>query len=234
MKKPPLFLAAFANSNDSWLDALSQEESRMRNTLAPLHDQGRIEYLSIGSTSVDDIYKNFNRYHNRIIAFHFAGHSGASLLELIDQDHRAANLALLMGMQEHLHLVVLNGCANQAQVEALLDAGVKVVIATSSAINDAWAAVFSGQFYEALQSGKTIEQSFKTAISYLEERHQFNRAQVQMRGIKRNNDRKPVLPWGLYCASEEDLNWKLPEERFSREAIGGVPRLSGGSPPSSM
>jgi hypothetical protein len=66
MGTAPLFLAAFANSNRDWLEALSTEESRLRNTLAPLHDQRRIEFLSIGSTSVDDIYRNFNRFHNRI------------------------------------------------------------------------------------------------------------------------------------------------------------------------
>lgn len=101
MNKAPIFLAAFANNSASWLHALSEEESQLRNTLAPLHDQHRIEYLSIGSTSVDDIYRNFNRYHNRIIAFHFAGHSDDSVLELVDQQHRASNLATLMGIVLH-------------------------------------------------------------------------------------------------------------------------------------
>jgi hypothetical protein len=219
MKTAPLFLAAFANSNDSWLNTLSQEEGTLRNVLGPLHDQGRIEYLSIGSTSVDDIYKNFNRYHNRIIAFHFAGHSSASLLELVGQQHRAANLALLMGMQKHLHLVVLNGCANKEQVAALLKAGVKAVIATSSAIKDTWAAVFSEQFYEALKSGKTIALSFDTAISFLQEKHQFDPAQAQMRGIKTDGNQDAILPWGLYCSEADHLNWKLPEEQFSEEAV---------------
>ena len=219
MRKAPLFLAAFANSNDAWLDSLSKEEGQLRNILAPLHDQGQIEFLSIGSTSVDDIYKNFNRFHNRIIAFHFAGHSSASLLELVGQNHRAANLALLMGMQDNLHLVVLNGCANKEQVEGLLKAGVKVVVATSSAINDTWAAVFSGQFYEALKSGKTIAQAFDTALSYLEEKNQFDRTQARMRGIAFRMDQEPPLPWGLYGASEDDLNWTLPQETFSKEAV---------------
>ncbi|MFZ4428612.1 MAG: CHAT domain-containing protein [Saprospiraceae bacterium] len=219
MRKAPLFLAAFANSNDAWLDSLSKEEGQLRNTLGPLHDQRQIEFLSIGSTSVDDIYKNFNRFHNRIIAFHFAGHSSASLLELVGQNHRAANLALLMGMQDNLHLVVLNGCANKEQVEGLLKAGVKVVVATSSAINDTWAAVFSGQFYEALKSGKTIAQAFDTALSYLEEKNQFDRTQARMRGIAFRMDQEPPLPWGLYGASEDDLNWTLPQETFSKEAV---------------
>ena len=219
MGTAPLFLAAFANSNRDWLEALSTEESQLRNTLAPLHDQRRIEFLSIGSTSVDDIYRNFNRFHNRIIAFHFAGHSSANLLELVGQTHRAANLALLMGMQDNLHLVVLNGCANEAQVKGLLGAGVKVVVATSSAIKDAWASIFSGQFYEALRSGKTIAQAFDTALSYLEENNQFDRTQARMRGPISENEPEPLLPWGLYYRSEDDLNWSLPQEHFPEKDL---------------
>lgn len=219
MNKAPIFLAAFANNSAAWLHALSEEESQLRNTLAPLHDQHRIEYLSIGSTSVDDIYRNFNRYHNRIIAFHFAGHSNASVLELVDQQHRATNLATLMGMQKYLHLVVLNGCANKAQVKGLLEAGVKVVVATSVGIQDIMATVFSGQFYGALVSGKTIEEAFKTATGYLEEKHQINKAAAQVRDIGFAQGDEPMVPWELYSIDANDLRWTLPEARFTKEAV---------------
>ncbi len=226
MRQPPLFLLAFANHRDAWLQALSEEERRLRQILSSLHDQQRIELLSLGSTSVDDIYKAFNRYHNRIALFHFGGHSGMNFIHLVDQAHRATNLALLMGMQDHLHIVVLNGCANREQVITLLAAGIKVVIATSKEINDQWAAVFAIQFYEALASGKNIRASFYTAIGYLEEKIGFDRSQlregtvaVTRAGRQGELKEDEVLPWGLYSLDEKVLNWAISTETFDQQVI---------------
>jgi hypothetical protein len=117
MTKPPLFLAAFANSEDSWLPNLIQEEQNVRATLSVLHDANRTEFLVLGRIGIDDIYREFNRFYGRIQVFHFSGHTDSRFLELVDQSHRASSLANLIRMERQLKLVVLNGYSNDEQVQ---------------------------------------------------------------------------------------------------------------------
>ena len=73
----------------------------------------------------------------------------------------AGGLAKMLGLSEQLQLIFLNGCATQGQVKALLDAGVKAVIATAAPINDAMATDFAGQFYSTLAAGRIDRQGVR-------------------------------------------------------------------------
>ena len=73
-RNPPLFLFAFSDSKERYLEQLSLEERELRNLHESLEDQHRIRFKSIGSTTYDDIYHTFNRYHNEIALFHYGGH----------------------------------------------------------------------------------------------------------------------------------------------------------------
>lgn len=211
MKTPkPVVLFALANDAQKSL-RLEEEESAARTALATAHDQSRIEYHNLGMTTLDDIYRNFNRFHNRIAIFHYCGHSDAEFLELSDQKARAAGLSTLMGMQKNLQLVFLNGCGNKQQLDELFDKGVKAVIATSAPIEDQKAQDFSKQFYEALAAGKSIRDAFDTAASFL--KHQAPDLEVTTRGIKLMKEEED-FPWGLYAHPDQetvDLDWTLPE-----------------------
>lgn len=221
MKQAPLCLLAFANDHDAYLQALDEEERKIRAALSHLHDQRILEVLSLGSTSLDDMYKHFNRFHNRIVLFHFGGHSDSGFLKLSDQNHRAANLAALMGMNDELSLVVLNGCSNKAQVTALLKSGVKAVVATSHPLIDEQALIFTEQFYNALVGGKNIQEAFDTAINYLEQTTQLTADKIQ----KATRDTLDgffaeaidTIPYGLFSATDADLQWTLPSTPFPNE-----------------
>ena len=218
MQRTPVFLFAFANQQDKYLDALKGEERAIRDCLSGLHDQQRIEFLSLGSTSLEDVYSTFHRYHNRIAVFHYGGHSNSKALLLEGGTTRAANLATLMGMQDGLHLVVLNGCSNQAQAQILLDAGVKVVIGTSCPIDDDKAGLFAEQFYKGLAGRKNIQQSFDVAVSFLSDKRGVEADQIY-RGLDLPAGTR--VPWGLYYKNEEDLLWTVPgspAERLGAEA----------------
>ena len=65
----PTLLFAFANDEKHALQ-LGQEERAIRESLQHLHDNKNIEYHLLGMTTLDDIYKSFNRFHNRIHIFH--------------------------------------------------------------------------------------------------------------------------------------------------------------------
>lgn len=207
--KNPLFLFAFANDTSQSL-RLKEEERLIRDILAPAHDQNRIEYLSLGNTTVDDVYKTFNRFHDRIHLFQYSGHSEASFLELEDAQARAASLSTLMGMQKNLKLVILNGCSNKSQVDTLFEKGVKVVIATSAAINDAKALQFSKYFYQAFINRKTIREAFDTAIS----RMQNDAPDLKVfRGLYSRDEENKEIAWKLYSVKDEYLNWVLPQPK---------------------
>lgn len=93
---------------------LEEEERNIRNLFASAHDEGRIEFISLGSTSIDDIYLTINRFHTRNLAiFHFSGHSNSQVLQLEDTVLRSQSLSKLLGSEPELKLVFLNGCANR-------------------------------------------------------------------------------------------------------------------------
>lgn len=77
---PPIFLFAFANDHQRALK-LEEEERAIRELLQGCHDSRKIEYHSLSAASLDDIYKAFNRFHNRIHLFHYGGHSDHAFLE---------------------------------------------------------------------------------------------------------------------------------------------------------
>lgn len=220
MPKPkPIFLFAFANDEAHSLK-LSEEERSLRETLATAHDQGRIECMQLSHASLDDIFRTFNRFHNRIALFHFGGHSGAQFLNLQDTNARASSLSTLIGMQRNLQLVFLNGCGNYEQVQVLFEKGVKAVIATNAPIDDHRAFQFSSQFYYALAAGKPLLEAFNTAAAFVQNDSpelaiswgfDLDLEAATERSIKLEVDStEDGLPWGLYTQSDADLEWKLP------------------------
>lgn len=228
----PVFLFAFANSADRYLAELSEEERAARERLQHAHDNGQLEFMSMGSTNLDDIFRAFNRFHNRIALFHYGGHSDHGFLELTDRQARAAGLARLMGMQENLRLVFLNGCSNQAQVSALLESGVPAVIATSAPVDDQKARLLARQFYEALAGGKSIRQAFETAAAYAT--NDAPELEIRFRAASfEGAEETSAFPWGLYAGDESALDWALPQavpssspEDFEKEVELGLPDVN--------
>ncbi len=213
--KKPIVLLALANDVDKSL-RLEEEETAVRTALTAAHDQNRIEYHSLSLTTLDEIYRAFNRFHNRIAVFHYGGHSDAEFLKLHDRNARASGLSVLMGMQRELKLVFLNGCANQQHLTELFDQGVRVVIATRAAIDDSRATALATQFYEALAAGKTIREAFDTATSYLE--HDPAEEPTASRGLL--DEEADAFPWDLYtnpAHDDADLTWCLPDPVEPRE-----------------
>lgn len=206
-RETPVILYAFANDPTRPL-RLADEERAIRKAFANARDNRQVVCQPLGHTTLEDIYYNFNRYHNRITIFHYGGHSDQQFLNLEDVNSRAGSLSRLIGMQKELKLVFLNGCGNQAHVDALFKQGVKAVIATSTSIEDQRAQQFAHQFYNALANGKSIIMAFETAASFMG--HQDPDVSIEYRGIVLGHKEKDQLPWGLYAQKEADLEWVLP------------------------
>lgn len=219
----PLIFLTFANDTDAHL-ALLKEESRM--LYRALEELERKEYIKIHreeSAEARDIFAGFARYKDQVAIFHYGGHANGTHLRLEEGAGDARGLATLLGEQENLKLVFLNGCSSKGQVQTLFDAGVKAVIATSVPIEDRKATEFAERFYEALAHKRSIGQAFKLAQAFLTTRYgdavearfrDFVMADftAMMNEEKGNDD----LPWALYIQDEyreEILNYKLPYYR---------------------
>lgn len=215
MTSLPLFLFAFAQSAaDAQLEQLRAEEQGIRKALQQARDARRIDYEFLGNTTLDELYAQLNRFHNRLAIFHFSGHSNNQLLALQDKPTRAGNLSTVLGMQNQLMLVFLNGCANAQQVQELWDKGCKVIIATQAKVEDTAAMQFSLAFYQALKEGKTLREAFDTAKSQLSDQAGGKQSLALYRTpVAGDQVEKQGFPWGLYVreADEALLDWTLPD-----------------------
>jgi hypothetical protein len=217
----PVIVLAFANDRDDYLPMINRERKSIFKALQTHDDQNVIKVLREESTSVEDIFDILNYYRGRVAIFHYGGHAGCSHLQLEtmtgdSQRADARGLAPLMGQQEALQLVFLNGCATKKQVQLLLSAGVPAVIATSVPIEDGKAVEFAEQFYKALASHTSIKKAFETAAAFMRTKFAQAREIGMHRGVSWEGKEKTAnleLPWGLYIHPDKSgaLKWKLPE-----------------------
>ncbi|MEL6673349.1 MAG: CHAT domain-containing protein [Bacteroidota bacterium] len=215
MSLKPVIFISFANDKDEYLLNLQKEEDNIYGALQHAHDAGFIEIYNRGRATLDDIFTQFTRYRDRVVIFHYGGHANGSTLRLEDHDADSSGLAQLMGQQQNLKLVFLNGCSTQGQVQTLLNYGVKAVIATSVPIQDDKAVAFSTQFYKSLAAKATIKHAFEEAVSRLVAENEVAADTIKVhRDIMFDweaKDGAPAeMPWGLYVKDESALSWKLP------------------------
>jgi formylglycine-generating enzyme required for sulfatase activity len=205
--RPVIFLA-FANSSERPLPYLGQECNQLTAILEAAEKEGICELVVRPYATVVQILDTFEAapYQGRMAVFHYAGH--ADSYRLLVQDAagapafaHAGGLAAFLAHQQGLGLVFLNGCATQAQAQALLDAGVHVVIATSQAIVDRVATEFAVRFYTALARLDPIATAFAKAQAAVQTVHGDDR-----RSLYRPNTPAAVAaegwPWHLHQQDE--------------------------------
>ncbi|UCH94965.1 MAG: CHAT domain-containing protein [Candidatus Aminicenantes bacterium] len=221
----PVIVLTFANDRDNYLEMIKREK---RDILRAFRDHPVGNFVQVeheGDAALDDIFYYFDTHKDKIVIFHYGGHaSGTHLqLEMISgrsQQVKAEPLARVMGLQEELQLVFLNGCATRKQVGLLLDSGVKAVIATSVPIDDSMASEFAVQFYTSLASGRDIEGAFNMAKAKVTAPEGSSR-EIKIysaRDVNWQEKETPATdpePWGLYYAEAHKnvLKWKLPPYR---------------------
>lgn len=221
MTTQPVILLTFSNHPDDYLEKIVSEQKAIKQALLDFVDNNYIEVRDVQHASTEEVFYLVNRYHQRLHIFHYGGHANQQSLQLekeigIVQMANAQGIAGLLGTQQQLKLVFLNGCATSGQVKTLLDAGVPAVIATRVSIEDQAAQQFSRQFYQALATGSTIAESFRKAKAYLEtikskwEIHDIGTT----RNIRLEKGKAEIIPWGLYFrpGREDVLHWTLPTE----------------------
>jgi hypothetical protein len=216
-----VILLAFSNDHEKYLPDIVEEQKAIKSLLLDHADKNYLHVRDIQRASTEELFYLINRYHNQVVLLHYAGHADGEGLQLekeigIVQVANAKGIAGLLGTQQKLKLVFLNGCATRGQVQVLLDKGVPAVIATSVKVNDDQAKQFATQFYQALVNGQTLRDAFLKAKAFLE----TGQSPPAIADIGRGPDMEAMLkkdkklPWGVYFKAGEEgiLNWRLPAE----------------------
>ncbi|GJM35933.1 MAG: hypothetical protein DHS20C18_49340 [Saprospiraceae bacterium] len=219
MDKPVIF-TAFANPKDD-LRQLKEEESALIDLFTPLADADKVFFSNLPNVKIEKLYQHINRFHRRILIFHYGGHADDHLLMLDDNPNYAEGLALALARQNKNLLIFLNGCSTKAQVEKLIEAGASAVIATTAKIKDGLSRAFAEEFYRLLIQGKTLELAFDLAkAKALGMAGAENLAFKVMRGILFLEEEEEVIfPWVLYVKYEDQLQWKLEEDYFNPDYL---------------
>lgn len=174
----PVILLAFANDRADSADRtarylqLPQEKTRIREALAKAEWRG-IELEVVTNATPSGLFDRLGEVNDRVIGVHFGGHATDEGLALEDADGRPrllrhGGLARRIGGLPQLRWVFLNGCGTKPHVEAIHRFAQVPVIATSTAIRDDAAVVFSRRFYFALAHEATLEDAFERAESEME------------------------------------------------------------------
>ena len=219
---PATILLVFANdwANGRHLRSLLEEGKAIEKAIAPLVESGMLEVPPpIHNATVDDVIGVFRerRYRDRIRVFHFGGHASASKLMFEGEagenvEARATGLAGYLGRQRGLVLVFLNGCCTEPQVRLLRAAGIKAVVATTSAIMDTVAAEFAKAFYAELAT-RPLRDAFDTAVQAVRLRWGDEPRTVTRDVVSEDEALEPPRwPWVLDCDPAYEA-WALDSER---------------------
>lgn len=206
-----LFLA-YANNPKNPLEHLLHENEEVYKSLSPgMRDQHYLIHREVYATPQNIAY-HLIEFREQIVFFSYSGHANQEALIFHKEKGYSQGIAELLGLCPNLKGVFLNGCSTKAQVKKLQEAGVPLVIATSTSVNDKTATDVGISFYQALAEKNTLDEAFKAAKAValsLKNNITFNffRDVISVGGEDLNE-------WGMYVhpEKEEVLNWKLPQK----------------------
>jgi hypothetical protein len=214
-RREPAVLLAFSDVSAAQpLRNLAREEREIRAKLEPLVDDGKLELDTLWNATADGVVNELrkDRFRGRFRVFHFGGHAGEDTLLLANDAGEpvlghARGMADYLGSRDGLELVVLNGCCTRAQVERLVGAGVKAVVATRRAIMDDVAASFAAHFYAELVT-QPLGVAFDNAAAAVRGKHGEDPRKLVDTAREKPGDWNQEPPWVLSC-TEELKKWLL-------------------------
>ncbi|HEX2535499.1 MAG TPA: CHAT domain-containing protein, partial [Chitinophagaceae bacterium] len=220
-------ILAYANDQENSLKWLADEFKTISDYFRD-NNTGEVDIIPLPDATLDDIRSVLQnpKVADDIILFHFSGHADPGKLFFHhEQGGRADGIAGMLSVIPSLQFVFLNGCATRDQVAALHAAGVKAVIATSRAVNDAQAAKLSKTFYASLCRHMPLGKSFDKAKGYTAAESDFTRFLPQAsRSLGLDEAEGTDVPWGIYYhpeldpAGRQDVeDWIFPEHGIVAE-----------------
>lgn len=235
----PAVLLAFANDwsdRNRHLRSLRAEGKAIGKALVPLVKVGLEVLPVVHDATLADVLDEFREHHDQIRVFHFGGHATASTL-LFEDDAgtptaaHASSLADFLGEQPGLVLVFLNGCCTEPQVKRLRAAGVKAVVATTRAIQDAVASEFARAFYAEL-AVRPLQSAFDTAVHAVQTHWGDDPCAITREVVSAGDEttaaseQTPTWPWMIDCDPAYET-WMLRAELDQTARRTGQARLLG-------
>ena len=223
----PIIYLAFADSRKD-LDGLKGERRKIYDAIRDASKKQSQYFESDGDSEMDFDYlvKELQEEVSidQLAVFHYGGHAGEGKLILASDDGKedptdVQTFAGLFNKFKNLHLVFLNGCSSETLVNALLDVGIPLVIASNRSIPDAPAARFAELFYREISQGVSIRSAFETARKILEKDFGYGNPDEQDRAMGRRRETEESSEdgffWGLYQRGGQQnaiLKWQRDED----------------------
>ncbi|MFK7948929.1 MAG: CHAT domain-containing protein [Saprospiraceae bacterium] len=231
-QKTPIALIIFSNDLDNYLPNIETERKIIEEALEHYYDTNRLKVITRSSVSLAELFRLFNKYSNRIVLFHFAGHAEGNGLQFNQnivntQTGKAEGIADLMKREVEngiLKFVFLNGCSTVGQVDQLKTVGVPSIMATHYPINDNEAVNFAAMFYKTWAKSDnlanafetpftTIQTAFETALAYLKSRHTVSIEETTRGFVFEIAETKTTIPWELFTTNaEQTLDFDIAKE----------------------
>lgn len=206
-----ILLLAFANDRIHPLSTLSDEYLSLNKTLTPRVLRGHYLAWSLSHAGLDDIAYYLSLFRERLSLFLYSGHADRDHLLTEGQESRSEGIVQLLKQCPRLKVVILNGCSTGAQVSALHEAGIPVVIASSAPVDDELATRFSKSLFQSLEAGLNIQEAFALAEGValaVKPLNIYKRDRIL--DAAKENPEAPI--WGLFVHERhaDAANWKLP------------------------
>ncbi|MFZ4632587.1 MAG: CHAT domain-containing protein [Saprospiraceae bacterium] len=209
-----VLLLTYANNHKNPLQTLTEEYLTTSRTLTPRELKRHFLMHTLSHATLTEIAYYLTLFRDNLQLFLYSGHAGQNMLLTEDGSTRSEGLAHLLGACKDLKVVVLNGCSTAGQVQKLHECGIPVVIATNAPVNDYSATQFANRFFQALETGLNVEESFEQAIGHALGMRELTI--VRSIGFPVDLDEtKPV--WGIFTnpAKKEAAQWTLPIQQMA-------------------
>ena len=206
-----ILLFAFANDRHQPLPTLTEEYLAINQILAPRVLRQHFLAWAISHATLDDVAYYLTLFRDRIKFFQFSGHAGRDFLLLENGHNRTEGIIHLLGQCPHLEVVVLNGCSTRSQVDALHQAGIPLVIATSAPVNDHKATRFSKRLLQALETGQSVETAFELACGEVLAQQSIN-IYRDLGSLRQGKDEAAVWCMLAHPDQPQSRQWCLPSK----------------------
>lgn len=168
----PLIVFSFANDHNDKLVHLTREKQNLLDLVRDARKKQWCEYDIFDGIDRAELRRYANLNGDDIVIFYYAGHATERglWLEREDGGNESADnqgLATMLGQMPQLQLVFLNACATKEICEAILEAGVPIVIGTHTPVSDELAANLAKSFFMQLVQGKSVQECWDKATSTL-------------------------------------------------------------------
>ncbi|MFT4759011.1 MAG: hypothetical protein ACI9XO_000953 [Paraglaciecola sp.] len=200
---------AFANSTlpGQELPTLVEEEKNIRDILQQGVSDGEYQMERESFGNLHRISKHLQEFRDDLVWFHYSGHAEKNSLILGDEEARGEGIVHLLKQCPKLKGVVLNGCSTKWQAEQLIEAGIPLVIGTSSPVEDKKATYFSMGFYNMLSKKDAVNEAFDMAIG---EVMGMGEVEFFRGGRPPKEEKAESTKWLLLHQDEDALTLKLP------------------------